>query len=164
MDLRFCSLRFRVTVKVASLTVGCRATFQPGDNAILLGSRRWRRCVLQPREWQGPTSSTAASPIVELPVATVGNGRSWRPLLLAQGAVGRGWAKVSNLAVTGRSTTHDGRRHPTHSGRWRRRNAGGKADKHLAWVAGLRSRAYRLDCDSTDGAHKGGRHGTVCGD
>lgn len=113
----FRSLRFRVTVKVASLTVGCRGIFQPGDNAILLGSRRWRRCVLQPREWQGPTSSTAASPIVELPVATVGNSRSSRPLLLAQGAVGRGWAKVSNLAVTGRSTTHDGRRHPTHSSR-----------------------------------------------
>ena len=39
-----------------------------------------------------------------------------------------------------------------------------RPDKHLAREAGLRSRAYRLDCDSTDGAHEGGRHGTVCGD
>jgi hypothetical protein len=31
-------------------------------------------------------------------------------LLLAQGAVGREWAKFNNLAVTGRSTTHDARR------------------------------------------------------
>lgn len=39
-----------------------------------------------------------------------------------------------------------------------------KADKHLAREVDLRSRFYRLDCDATDGAHKGGRHGTVCGD
>jgi hypothetical protein len=39
-----------------------------------------------------------------------------------------------------------------------------RPDKHLAREAGLRSQAYRLDCDSTDGAHEGGRHGTVCGD
>jgi len=47
-------------------------------------------------------------------VVTVGNSRPWRPFLLAQeGAVEQGWAKVGNLAVTGLSSTHDGRRHPT---------------------------------------------------
>jgi hypothetical protein len=57
----------------------------------------------------------AASPTFDLTVATIGDSRPWLPFLLTQeGAVERGWANVGNLAVTGRSTAHDGRRHPTY--------------------------------------------------